>query len=275
MRCPKMFFFSNILGLQVKSEYCSDPIKIGNAIDGYITQGIVPNNGSVQFEYLWEAKAYAIYEAFNALIGREQVDYSYQGQKEFYYQEDGYPRIHGFIDLHANDSSQFIELKVGKNPKFYTNPFFMRSQLGTYFLSNPKYKKGIVWAIKVPQLMRTKQYKDESLGDYKDRCVRVMVSHPNDYFPGYDADSKTFGVTFYRTAYDIDENINQYEMGLEGLKNRYRMISWQIQKCAEMEYWYANGNSCLHPFECNYKRVCETGKIGMEIYEYRKKKGLP
>lgn len=271
MRCPKMYYFSNILGLQVKSEFCSDPIKIGNAIDGYITKGIVPNNGSTEFEYLWEARAFAIYEAFNQL-GLDHLRPNYYGQTEFHYQEDGYPRIHGFIDLEAVDKSHFIELKVGKNPKFYTNPFFMRSQLGTYFLSNSKYKKGIVWAIKVPQLMRARQYRDESLSDHKDRCVRVMLSHPGDYFPGYDADTNTFGVAFYRTAYDIKEDVNQYEMSLDGLKNRYRMISWQIQKCAKEEYWYPNGSACLHPFECNYKRVCETGKIGMEIYEYRKKK---
>ena len=280
MRCPKSYYFSNILGLQVKRDFCSDPLRIGTAVDNYITNGRSRRNiptlgepdGNDNVESMWEAKVDAICEAFSSLIGVEQIDYSYSGQREFHYQEDGYPQIHGFIDLEANDKSHFIELKVGKNPAFYTNPFWMRSQLGTYFLSNPEYKYGIVWAIKVPQLKRTGQYKDESLEDYKDRCVRVMISSPAEYFPGYDKDTNTFGVKFYRTAFDIKEDENQYEMSLEGLKKRYQMVAWQIQKCAEREYWYPNGNACLHPFECNYKRVCESGKIGMEIYEYREKK---
>lgn len=268
MRCPKMYYFSNILGLQVSWDLCSDALRIGSAVDSYLTMGSYrPNN----FNSIWETKVTAICEAFDTL-SLDSTRMNYNGQHEFHYQEDGYPQIHGFIDLHANDNSHFIELKVGKNPAFYTNPFWMRSQLGTYFLSNPEYKYGIVWAIKVPQLKSTGQYKDESLEDYKDRCVRVMLQHPTDYFPGYNKDMNTFGVKFYRTAFDIDENENQYEMGLEGLEKRYQMVAWQIQRCAEREYWYPNGNACLHPFECNYKRVCESGKISDSIYEYREKK---
>lgn len=267
MRCPKMYYFSNILGLQVKSDFCSDPLMIGSVVDQSITSP--PGIPLPLPETLWQAKACAIMEVFDEL--KFNIN-GYSGQREFHYQEDGYPQIHGFIDLHANDNTHFIELKVGKNPNFYLNPFWMRSQLGTYFLSNPDYKYGIVWAIKVPQLKRTGQYKDESLEDYKDRCVRVMLAHPTDYFPGYDKDTNTFGVKFYRTAFDIDENENQYEMGLEGLKKRYRAMAWRIQKCAEEGYWDPDQTACLHPFECNYKRVCETGKIAMEIYEYRKKK---
>ncbi len=270
MRCPKMYYFSNILGLQVKRDFCSDPLRIGSGVDEYITQGMVSWD-KYDSDSMYGAKIFAICDAFR-ILGLGDTRMNYNGQREFHYQEDGYPQIHGFIDLEANDKSHFIELKVGKNPNFYTNPFWMRSQLGTYFLSNPEYKYGIVWAIKVPQLKRTGQYKDESLEDYKDRCVRVMLAHPTDYFPGYDKDTNTFGVKFYRTAFDIKEDENQYEMSLDGLKKRYQMVAWQIQKCAEEEYWYPNGNACLHPFECNYKRVCESGKISDSIYEYREKK---
>lgn len=267
MRCPKMYYFSNILGLQVKAEYCSDALKIGSAVDGYITH--IRTNFIL--EQLWNAKVNAICKAFDILFNITDIDRNYSGQREFHYQEDGYPQIHGFIDLHANDNTHFIELKVGRNPDFYLNPFFMRSQLGTYFLSNPDYKYGIVWAIRVPQLKSIGQFKDETLEDYKDRCVRDMLVRPNHYFPGYNKSDNTFGIHFYRTAFDIKEDENQYEMSLEGLKKRYRAMAWRIQKCAEVEYWDNDGTACLHPFECNYKRVCDTGKISDSIYEYRMK----
>ncbi len=257
MRCPLRYYYSAIKGLQVKEAFQSDPLKIGSMVDEWITGK--DGNNDPALDELWFMKSQAIFDSYLKLV-KVNID-NYQGQHKFLIQEDGQPSIQGYIDLHAPD--HFIELKCGGNPLYYINKFWIRSQMGTYFLSNPDYQYGIVWAIKVPGLKRTGQYKDESLEDYRDRCVRVMVANPKEYFPGYNKDDGTFGVKFYRHEFD-----------LEGLKKRYRMIAWQIQKCIDEGYWYPNETGCMYPFECDYKRVCENdGVISESIYEYRKKGG--
>ena len=258
MRCPLMYYYSNIIGLQVRSELHSDALRIGKRADELITG----NDSSPECnpDSLWFVKSEAIFNAFIKLMTGFNVD-NYTGQYEFLWQEDKHPSIKGFIDLHANDNTHFIELKVGKNPNYYTNLFWQRSQLGTYFLSNPSYQYGIMWAIRVPDLKSTGQYKGESLTQYKDRCVADMLKRPTWYFPGYNKDTNTFGIKFYRT-----------EINLDAIKKRFQMIAWQIQKCAKEGFWYANETQCLFPFECDYKRVCETGVISESIYEYREKK---
>jgi hypothetical protein len=238
----------------------SEPLKIGSQIDDYITQGKYPD-GMEKLTSMMEAKIHAMCQAFNALIGRETVEYAYTGQKVFLTQEDGIPQIKGYIDLEANDVSHFIEIKASAKPDRYTNLFWMRSQLGTYFLSNPKYKYGIIWPIRVPELKRTGQYKEETLEEYRDRCLRDMIARAKWYFPRYDKDEKSFGIKIYRSEIDLDD-----------LRRRYEMVGWQIQKCAEEEYWYPNETQCISPFECDFKRICENhGAISEDVYTWREK----
>jgi hypothetical protein len=50
------------------------------------------------------------------------------------------------------------------------------------------------------------------------------------------------------------------------------MVGWQIQKCAEEEYWYPNETQCISPFECDFKRICENhGNISEDVYNFRTK----
>jgi hypothetical protein len=254
LRCPRQYYLSNIKGLQLIEQNHSDALKIGRYVDAALT---VEPDIAIQEKYkneLWVVKAQAILTVFNNLF--PVVLSGYTGQREFYWQEDGYPQVHGFVDLTTRN--HFIELKCASRPEYYTNPYWVHDQMGTYFLSNPNYGYGVVWAIRVPQLKQSGNFRDESLEDYKDRCVRDMLKRPAYYFPGYSKETKSFGVMFYRSEFDMD-----------AIKKRYKWIAGQIRKCVQADYWYQNRTQCLYPFKCDYLNICETGGISEDLYTYR------
>jgi hypothetical protein len=254
LRCQRQYYLSNIKGLQLNEQYQSDALKIGRYVDAALT---AEPDIAIQEKYkneLWVVKAQAILTASNNLF--PEVLSGYIGQREFYWQEDGYPQVHGFIDLAAHN--HFVELKCASRPEFYTNPYWIQDQMGTYFLSNPNYEYGIVWAIRVPQLKQSGNFRDESLEDYKDRCVRDMLKRPAYYFPGYSKEAKSFGVKFYRSEFDLDS-----------LKQRYKWVAKQIRECVQSDYCYQNRTQCLYPYKCDYLNICETGGICEDLYTYR------
>jgi len=254
LRCPRQYYLSNIKGLQLNEQYQSDALKIGKYVDGALT---VTPDIEIPEKYkneLWVVKAQAILTVFNNLF--PEVLSRYTGQGEFYWQEDGYPQVHGFVDLATRN--HFIELKCASRPEFYTNSYWIHDQMGTYFLSNPNYDYGVVWAIRVPQLKQSGNFRDESLEDYKDRCARDMLKRPAYYFPGYSKKTKSFGVKFYRSEFDMD-----------AIEKRYKWIAGQIRKCVQADYWYQNRTQCLYPFKCDYLNICETGGISEDLYTYR------
>ncbi len=274
LRCPKMYQFSNIKGLQVKSEFQGDPLKIGSAVDDYITRvlfGAEKSEDSVcingpgglrwkTIDSMWVAKSIGIIKAFRKLIDEDKLRQFYTGQKEFLIHDDGQPWVKGFIDLEAKNGKRFIELKVGKNPSYYTNLFYIRSKLAAYFMSSEKYEFGSIWAIRVPQLRLNKKA-NETLTEYSARCTRVMIAEPGYYFPGYDKKKRNFGVKFGRGEIDLDFTVKSY-----------RMVADWIKLSIKKDTWIGNGTGCLHPFECDYLPICENnGATSLDVYTTRKK----
>ena len=268
IRCPKLFYFNNIQGVQLKDSAFSDPLRIGIAIDEYITKFILTGEmtdnflpGNMEIEYLWQAKAIAILKSFLKLIDIDKFKSLYSGQRKFFVQKDRHPSIRGTIDLHSKSGKNFIELKVGKSPEYYLNLFYIKYKLATYFMADDNYKTGRVWAIRVPQLKRTGQFKNESLTDFSNRCYRDMIARAPFYFPGYNSKVKNFGVKFSRAE------IECYDMW-----GYYRMIADWIKMCVKRDLWMENGTGCLYPFECDYLPICKNnGVISEDIYTYRGK----
>ncbi len=269
LRCPQMYYYSNIMGLQVKPEFQSDPLKIGSSVDDYVTNilmggkptiyTVIPN-GEL-YTTMWEAKAAGIINAFKELVDIRKVKEMYVGQKEFLLQEDGQPQVKGFIDLESVSGKSFIELKVGKSPAYYTQLFYIRSKLAAYFMSSEAYVSGKIWAIRVPDLKRTGKFKNESLEDYSARIYRVMMKEPTHYFPGYNRKSKNFGVKFGRAEIDLDVT-----------RKTYRMVADWIKLSVKRGVWIKNGTGCLHPFKCDYLPICEaSGAVSEDVYTHREK----
>jgi hypothetical protein len=260
-----MYYYSNIKGLQLKPEFQSDPLKIGSMVDTYITSTLLTGEPKIylngEIKTMWEAKSVGIIKAFQKVIDEEKVKKHYTGQKEFNIQFDGQPQVKGFIDLEARNGKSFIELKVGGNPSYYLNLFYIRSKLAAYFMSNPAYESGKIWAIRVPQIKRTGKFKNESLEDYSARITRVMVAEPRHYFPGYSAKTRNFGVTFGRGEIDIEETVKGY-----------RLVADFMKLCIKKDIWLKNGTGCLHPFQCDYLDICENnGAMSTDVFTTRKK----
>ncbi len=262
LRCPRMYYYSNMLGLQTRPEYNSDALNIGIEVDKYITDCLINDKPYTDdMATMWEAKVIAIIRAFDKLIDTKKVRKYYTGQREFLIQNDGQPSIKGYIDLDSNSGKNFVELKVGKNPAYYTQLFYIRSKLAAYFMSSDKYETGTVWAIRVPQLKRTGKFKNESLEDYSARCTRVMVAEPTHYFPGYNKKTGNFGVKFGRAEIDLDDAAKVY-----------RMVADWMKLAIKKAFWVQNGTGCLHPFECDYLSICESnGAISEDVFTYRAK----
>ena len=189
MRCPQQYYLSNIKGLQLGEEYHSDALKIGTHVDSALT--VSPEIGVAEKDRnkIWAAKVQAILTAFNNLF--PDVLVCYTGQKEFYWHEDRYPQVHGFIDL--SEADHFIELKCTSRPEFYTNLYWIHDQMGTYFLSNPNYEYGIIWVVRVPQLKQIGNFRDESLrGLYRIGVSRDMLETSGLLFhSGYNKDTES------------------------------------------------------------------------------------
>lgn len=268
IRCPSLYYYSNIRGLQVRPEFQSDPLKIGSAVDDYITNLLLGGERTPDSVYLdgeiktmWQAKAIGVIKAFKKMVNTDKIKELYTGQRKFLLQKDGQPQILGFLDLHGKSGKRFIELKVGKNPSYYTNLFYIRSKLAAYFMSSDTYEVGKMWAIRVPDLKRTKKFKNESFPDYSARCTRVMIAEPVHYFPGYNSRTRNFGIDFGRP-----------EIDLKYAAATYRMVASWIKMSVKKDIWIMNGTGCLHPFQCDYLPICQNnGAVSEDTYTYRKK----
>lgn len=268
IRCPKLFYYQNIQGVQLKDSEYSDPLRIGIAVDDYITKFLLTGDStdvlslSMEIEYQWQAKSIAIIKAFKKLVNISKFISLYTGQLKFQLNRDGYPHIKGYIDLNAKSGKGFIELKVGKSPEYYLNLFYIKYKLATYFMASDDYKSARVWAIRVPQLKRIGKFKTESLDDFSTRCYRDMIARAPFYFPGYDMKTGNFGAKFGRVEIDIDS-----------MWGYYRMIADNIKLCVKRDLWMQNGGGCLYPFSCDYLDICKNnGAISSDVYEFRQKK---
>jgi hypothetical protein len=269
IRCHRLHYYNNIQGIQLKDSEYSDPLRIGIAVDDYITVQLLTGEISdssltinTEIEYLWQAKSIAIMHAFTRLIDVKKYISLYSGQYKFELDRDGYPHIKGYIDLDSKSGKNFIELKVGKSPEYYLNLFYIKYKLATYFMASDEYKSARVWAIRVPQLKRIGKFKDESLTEYSNRCYRDMLARAPFYFPGYNSKIKNFGTKFGRVEIDIDE-----------MWKYYRMIADNIKLCVKRDLWMQNGGGCLYPFECDYLPICKNnGAISEDVYTFRKVK---
>lgn len=269
IRCPKLFYYQNIQGVQLKDSEYSDPLRIGIAVDNYITHFLLTGDMNDEFlplnmeiEYQWQAKTIAIIRSFVKLINVDKFISLYSGQLKFQLNRDGYPHIKGYIDLNSKSGKNFIELKVGKSPEYYLNLFYIKYKLATYFMASDDYISARVWAIRVPQLKRTGKFKTESLSDFSNRCYRDMVARASFYFPGYDLKTRNFGAKFGRVEIDVDE-----------MWGYYRMIADNIKLCVKRDLWMQDGGGCLYPFECDYLPICKNnGVISEDVYIFGRKK---
>lgn len=259
MTCRMKFWYRNVKGVQVKPEYLSNAIKMGKLWD--LIQSVEYNvsNKDTLYEYIKQsnmhntsvAKVEALRRAYKKLI-KPQYDNLEGLQTEALIQISA-PyvneiEVHGFLDRSYSD--YFVENKLSSRPLNYTNDVFkIMSQLGTYFLSDCKYKYVVMEVVYVPQL-RTKDM--EEIEDFEDRIYKDIMEHPSKYFIGYNVMTGTYGKKFYR---------NEFEPFFHDLQRRYMLIAEDIIRSVRESNWYYNDIACMmFNRECEYYSICKNGE---------------
>jgi hypothetical protein len=119
--------------------------------------------------------------------------------------------------------------------------------------------------VRVPDLRLTGKFKEESPEEHEERTFQDIISRPSFYFLGYDREKKCYGKKYYRNEFD-----------LEGIKNRFRIISVMMHDCAAFDGWYKNDRVCnaiLPGIPCDMKGVCRYNTMSESIYEVKQRKG--
>jgi hypothetical protein len=167
----------------------------------------------------------------------------------------GDTRITGFVNRFYQDRS--VEVKLSSRPDFYQQRENLTYQLGTSFLANSAWKYADVQITRVPQLRTGKgKFSDESPDAYEDRCYSDILSRPAHYFIGWDRKTRTYGVRFYRSEFDLDQVFQTYVHVLNEIKDTCRR-----------DAWYPNNLACHVPAPCVYLPIKRSGIVSDEIFQ--------
>jgi len=202
----------------------------------------------------------AIMGLFNGYKKKEFDSMKGKTQSHFRWMEDGYPIIHGFMDLMIYDEKMGYEFKYTKKPETYSSKFIMQDQIGSYFLGNSKIERITVRAIQVPEL---KLAKNETIEDYTERVTKDFISRPLHYI---------HDTSFWRSEFNYDE-----------IREKYKMIANEILRYIEMggqKYFYQSNSpqTCFGEgtgvgiSNCEYLTLCESGVVSDQIYRKREVK---
>ncbi len=177
-------------------------------------------------------------------------------QSYFRWSEEGYPHIHGYMDLRTHDTIGY-EFKYSTKPDAYGEKFIVQDQLATYFLGNPMLERITMRVIRVPDLRLAK---NETLEDYQQRIYQDFLNRPMHYI---------HDTSFWRSEFKYDE-----------IREKYKMIADEIQRFIELggiKYFYqSNGpNTCFgettgtNVSNCEYLPICESGVVSSQLYKKR------
>ena len=265
IRCRRSYYHRVVEGLQVRPEHLPESMKLGKAWDLYTHHLYSPD-----FDHLPKIEALRLtpeqQAKVNALIRAHrdlEVSANKDGLLGCQYEvltSIGQTNIHGFVDRAYQD--HIVEVKLSSRPEFYTERENISYQLGTYFLGNEAWQYGIVEAVRVPQLRTSYgKFSDEDPAKYEARLLSEIVSRPSHYFLGWNRQTRTYGVKFWRSEFDLDEIFRTFGEVLQ-----------EIQECAQRGHWWENHLACHVPGPCPYLPIKRTRVVSDEIYERREVK---
>ena len=239
----------------MKSQHLTEPLKLGRAWDAYnryLYDGTdyQPEITPLQFTDLQQAKINALATAYQDLEINIKKD-GLLGCQYKIHVPVGQEQIIGYVDRAYKD--HIIETKFSSRPDFYKHRENLTYQLGTYFMGNEAWGYADVEITRVPSL-RPKA--DESAEAYEERCYGDIIGRPAFYFIGWDRKTRTYGVRFWRSEFDLDEIFRTYVYVLEEIKTTLRRGSW-----------YPNNLACHVPAPCQFLPVKKSGVVSPEIYK--------
>jgi hypothetical protein len=263
--CKRKLWLSYVAGYQLKVK--SLPMRLGEIAGWFLNylhdkdesdlQPIIPLDGLRDDEGNLPIQVEAIRGLFKGYKEREFSTLKGKTQSYFQWREDGYPQIHGYLDLAVYKEKIGYEFKYTKKPDAYSTKFIIQDQIATYFLGSPSLERITLRAIQVPELRLAK---NESHDDYRERVYQDFLSRPLHYIRD---------TSFWRSEFNYDE-----------LREKYKMISQEILRYLEMggmKYFYQSNSpqTCFGEgtgtavSNCEYLEICSSGVVSELIYKKR------
>jgi hypothetical protein len=264
-------------GVIVRDHQKSDALKMGvlwdNALQYYLGDNTIDLDSIINKYQIRErevAKVRGVYQAYKKLDIQIDPGFTLQHKFNINYTpfakwSEWYPGniyVTGVYDRKYLDS--FAENKFTGRPDNYLDPFFIQSQISTYFLADPSLSFCTMEIIRTPDLKSTKSFKDESPEALCERIYQDAISRPSHYFLGYDRKTHRYGKRYYRSEFNLDE-----------VKARFTHIFREIHEAKALDGWYKNDRVCnnvLPGFSCDMLPLCRTGHFNDEVFEIRQRK---
>jgi hypothetical protein len=173
--------------------------------------------------------------------------------------------ITGFYD--RKYSNYFCEDKLSGKPEFYLDPHYINSQIGTYFLADPKLEFVIMEICQMPQQKvleeGKKRIERESPEELYARVYQDILSRPSAYFIGWDRTKKRYGKKFYKGEFQLNNVVDRYkQIVLEILSARYNNGFYRNEKVC---------NNICPGVACEMIPICRNGNMSETMFKIRNK----
>jgi hypothetical protein len=282
LSCHYLCYLANFRGIQTLDAAKSNALKGGilwDAVQQKHLGGIDRETGKpfdipalikkYEIEDKVVAKVRGLYRAFKMLEVQIDPGYDLQAKIDLKIEfdkvwGDGYPveiLLTGYYDRKYSD--YFVEQKFSSKPDYYLDPYFIQSQIGTYFLADPSLNSCIMEVVRVPDLRSTGKNKDESPEEYGERVYQDAISRPSHYFIGWNPLTRRYGKKYFKKEFDIWD-----------LKSRYIHIFREYWEARKFNGWYKNDKSCMNllpGIPCEMLSVCRHGNMSESIYKIRQR----
>ncbi len=277
LTCHHLYYLKAIRGIRMRDAAVSSPLKMGTLWDKVLQKHLGDTSIDIpaiiaQYEMseIDVAKVRGIYRAYKTLGIKVEPGGDLQAKIDMKIPfdkvwGDGTPvelLLSGYYDRKYPD--HFIENKFSGRPDNYADPYFISSQIGTYFLADPELKSVTMEIIRAPQLKSTGNHKDENPNEYSERIYQDVISRPSYYFMGWSSERKTYGRKFHRAEFDTED-----------IRSRYLHIFREIFEARVCDGWYRNDRVCnniLPGIQCDMQSICRTGNMAENVYQIREKK---
>lgn len=282
LTCHHLCYLVNFRGIQMLDSAMSPAVKMGALWDaalGSIYGGIDKDTGKpydipalikrYEIDSRSLAKVRGLFRAYQKLevqvepggIVQKEIDMRISFDRVW---GDGVPVeviVTGYYDRWYPTS--FVENKLTSRPDNYQDPFFIQSQVGTYFLADPSLQFCIMEIARTPDLKSKGQFEGESDEQHEERIYQDCLKRPGHYFIGWDMKTHTYGRKYFRTEFNLDE-----------IRARYLHIFREYWEANQFDGWYKNDRVCsqiLPGIECDMKQLCRYNNMSESLYRIRQR----
>jgi hypothetical protein len=272
LTCHHLYYLQAVRGIRVLNAATSSPLKCGKLWESVIQNyyGGLDKDTGKPFDIPAIIKDYEIdpkdvqkvrglYRAYKML--EIQIDEGFEFQTKVDIHIDKDILVTGFYD--RKYPTYFIENKFSGSPDRYLDPYFIQSQIGTYFLADPDLEYCIMEIVRNPALKSAGRYKEEDPKEYGERVYQDAISRPTHYFIGYDLKTHRYGKKYYRGEFDMEE-----------IRHRYHSIYREIYNANRSGGWYKNDRACtnvLPGIACDMLPLCRQNNFNDKVYKIRER----